>query len=80
MRASYIAFIGRHSANVVGMFLHEIGVEGSERLPHFERVLLVDAEDNGLGDAIGFGHEPHEVSCNSLRSCTKRYYSLKVPR
>ena len=80
MRASHIAFVGRHTANVVGMVLHEIGVQGGERLPHFERVFLVDAEDDGLREAVGLGHEAREMFRNGLSSSPQRHDPLEVPR
>lgn len=60
--------------------LHEIGVQGGERLPHLKRVLLVDAEDDGLGEAVGLGHEAREMSRNCLRSRPQRHDPLEVPR
>ena len=62
------------------MVLHEIGVQGGERLPHFERVFLVDTEDDGLCEAVGLGHEAREMSRNGLRSRPQRHDPLEVPR
>ncbi len=80
MRTADIALIGRHATNVVGMILDQVGVQGRERPPHFKRVFLVDAEDDGLGEAVGLRHEAREVFRDGLRSCTKRHDPLEVAR
>ena len=47
------SLVGGDAANIVGILLNEIGVEIVERRAHFVGVLLVDAEHDRFGEAIG---------------------------
>jgi len=51
---SEAALVRSDAAHVIGILPNQIGVQIIERAAHLVRVLLVDAEDDRLGKAIGF--------------------------
>ena len=55
------AFVGRDAADIIGMLLHEVGVQVVERPAHLVGVLLIHAEDDGLGEAVGLLEELGQV-------------------
>ena len=60
------ALVGGHAADVVGELPDAIGVEVVQSAPHLLGVLLVDAEDDRLGERIGPLHEVGEVAGDRL--------------
>ena len=64
--AADVAFVGGDPADVVGMLLHQIGVQVVQRPPHLVGVFLVDAEDDGLGEAVGLLQEVGQVAGDGL--------------
>ena len=40
--------------NIVGMLLHEVGIEVVQGPPHLFRMFLIDAKDDGLAEAVVF--------------------------
>src|SRR5574337_628268 len=44
--------VGYHAADVVRILLDKIGILDVKRLPHLLRLLLINAEDNGLGKPV----------------------------
>ena len=52
MPAADLALVGRDAADVVRVVLHEVGIAVAERAAHLVGVLLVDAEDDRLGEAV----------------------------
>ena len=73
-----VALVGGDAADVVRVLLHEVGVQCGERLAHLARVLLVDAEDDGLGEAVGLLQEVGQVPRDRLRARAQRHDPLEV--
>ena len=59
--AADMSLVGGHPAHVVGVLPDQIGVEFGERAAHFQRVFLVDAEDDRLREPVGLPHEAGEM-------------------
>lgn len=71
-----VPFIGRDARDVFlsrWELLHEVGVLVVQRPPHLVSVLLIDAEDDGLGVAVGLLEEVAEVPGDCVRASLKRY-------
>ena len=62
MAAPDVAFVGGDADNIIRVLLHQIGVEIVQRVAHLVGVFLVDAEDDGLGEAVGLFQEVGEVA------------------
>ena len=76
--AADVAFVGGHAADVVRMLLHEVGVQVVERPAHLVGVLLVDAEDDGLGEAVGLLEELGQVPGDGLGAGAQGDDALEV--
>jgi len=72
------AFVGRDAADVVGVLLDQIAVEIDQFLAHLGCVLLIDAEHDGLGEAVGALEEIGEVLRNRLGARTQRDDALEI--
>jgi hypothetical protein len=57
-----LSLIGYDAADVVGIFAHKIGVQVTELAPHLVGVLLIHAEDEGLGGAVGAAEEVGQMA------------------
>ena len=68
------------AADIVGILLHQVGVEIVERAAHLVGVLLVDAEDDRLGEAIGLFQEVGEVAGDRFGAGVERDGPLEVLR
>ena len=66
MAASDVALVGGDAADVVRMLRHEVGVQVGQRRAHLAGVFLVDAEDDGLGEAVGLLQEIGQVPGDRL--------------
>ena len=60
------ALVGGDAADVVGYLPNVLGVAVVQRLPHLLGVLLVHAEDDGLGETVGPLQEVGEVARDRL--------------
>ena len=76
--AADVALVGGDAADVVRVLLHEVGVQVVERAPHLVGVLLVDAEDDRLGEAVGLLQEVGEVRGDGLGAGPQRDDALEV--
>ena len=79
MAAADVALVGGHAADVVGILLHQVGVVVVQRAAHLVGVLLVDAEHDGLGEAIGLLQEVGQVAGDRLGARPQRHDALEVP-
>ena len=73
-----ISLVRGYPAHVVGELPHQVGVQVGERLPHLQRMLLIDAEDDRLGEAIGVFHEVAEVPGDRFGALSQRHHPLEV--
>ena len=78
MAASDVTLVGGDAAHVVGVLRHEDAVEIGQRGAHLASVLLVDAEDDGLGEAVRLLEELGEVPGDRLGTRAKRHEPLEV--
>ena len=60
------------------MLLSEVGVAVVQGPPHLVGVFLVDAEDDGLGEAVGLLEEIGEVPGDGLGAGLEGHQSLEV--
>jgi len=56
-----VPLVGGDAANVVGKLLGEVAVQVVERRAHLAGVLLIHAEDDGLGVAVGLLEKCREM-------------------
>ena len=61
------------------MVPHQIRVQRRKCVAHLERVFLVHAEDDGLGEAVRLLEEVRQVPRDGLGACAERYHPLEVP-
>ena len=80
MAAADLALVRCHSADVVGMLLDEVCVQVVERLAHLLGVLLVDAEDDRLGEAVGPAEEVGEVLGDGVGTRAQGDFAFEVLR
>ena len=66
------------AADVVGVLGDQVGVEVVQRPPHLVGVLLVDAEDDGLGEAVGLLRKSGQVLGDGLGAGTQGDDPLEV--
>ena len=66
------------AADVVGVLLDQVGVQVVERLAHLVGVLLVHAEDDGLGEAVGLLEELGQVAGDGLGARPQGDHALEV--
>jgi hypothetical protein len=76
--ASDVALIGGDTADVVGVLGHEVAVQSGERGAHLAGVLLVDAEHDGLGEAVDLLEELCEVPSDRLGAGAECHEPLEV--
>ncbi len=76
--AADVAFVGSDPADVVGVLPDQIGVQVVQGPPHLVGVFLIDAEDDGLGEAVGLLEEVGEVLGDGLGSGLQRDDPLEV--
>ncbi len=73
-----IMLIGGDTDDVVGILAHQVGVGVRERLAHLVGVLLVGAEDDGLGEAVSCLEIVGEVVGHGLGAGLERDDALEV--
>ena len=78
MAAADVAFVGGDAADIIGILRDEVGVEIDQRLAHLAGVFLIDAKDDGLGEAVGLLEEIGEVPGDGLRAGAKRDDALEI--
>ena len=76
--AADVALVGGDAAHVVGILRHKVGVEVDQRLPHFDGVFLIDAKDDGLGEAVGLLEEVRQVAGDGLRAGAQGDDALEI--
>jgi hypothetical protein len=79
MAAADVALVRRHPADVVAVAAGKVVVVVIEAAAHLVGVLLVYAEDNGLGEAVGLAQELSQVSCNDVSAGAQGHHALEVP-
>src|SRR5665213_825005 len=72
--------VGRHAADVIGVLHGKIDISIVECAAHVVGVLLIDAEDDGLREAILLEHELGEVGGNRFGARPQRDHPLEVLR
>lgn len=78
MAAPDEAFLGRDATDVVRILPDEIGVQVVQRVAHLVRVLLIYAEDDSLGEAVGLFQEIGQVASDGLRAGTQGHHPLEI--
>ena len=76
--AADVALVGDDPAHVIGVLLHQVGVEVVQRPAHLVGVLLVHAEDDRLGEAVGLLQELGQVPGDGLGAGLQRDDPLEV--
>ena len=73
-----VALVGRHPADVVGVLLDQIGVQVVQLPPHLVGVFLIDAEHDGLGEAIRPLQEVGNAAGDGLGAGQQRHGPLEI--
>src|SRR5688572_15419824 len=80
MAASDLALVGCDTGHIVRVLRHEVSIEVHQSFAYFGGVLLIDTEDNGLGEPTSFFQKVRQVPRNCVRARTQGYDALEVPR
>ncbi len=73
-----VAFVGGDAAHIVGILPDEVGIEIGNATPHFVGVFLIDAKDDGFGEAVGLLEELGQVAGDGFRPGTQRDRLLEI--